>query len=456
MERSYLDEYQVLNTLGEGGFSEVKLVQDSHNQKFAAKILKEHLASMSERQESCLLNEVNNLKLINHPNVLGFIKFQESGRYRKRGREKRVTYIIMELCENGSLFDFVFKNGFMEERLCRFYFSQILDAVQACHSNGICHRDIKPENVLFDGQFSLKLADLGFSTGSRGKSGTGLLGSEVGTSGYMAPEIYLGKPYRGEKVDIFSLGVVLFIMRAYNPPFIKATLSDSYYRLLMNDESRFWTVCLRNKSADHFSGEFRELIRLMLSYNPDQRPSIEEIRQSAWMAGPSLGPLTLVEDANGNKVPATREVIDKKTGVSRVQFSGRMYRTNLSMRSTSIFNEDYVIENISNDEFSYLRYSKILTSLEPNNIISSMSVFFEHIQATYSPITPELKLKVNVAESEDEAELEFRVKFYRLEDKIVIYLIKRKGEEFGFIDKFGMLREIIREQEELVLSELVS
>src|SRR5574343_257164 len=101
MERSYLDEYLVLKTLGEGGFSKVKLVQDPQKQKFAVKILKEHLSSMSERHESSLLNEVNNLKRIHHANVLGFIKFQESGRYTKRRREKRVTYIIMELCENG-------------------------------------------------------------------------------------------------------------------------------------------------------------------------------------------------------------------------------------------------------------------------------------------------------------------------------------------------------------------
>ena len=245
-------------------------------------------------------------------------------------------------------------------------------------------------------------------------------------------------------------------MRAYNPPFIKATLTDPYYRLLMNDEARFWSVCMRNKPAGHFSNDFKDLIRLMLSFNPDQRPSIADIRQAAWMAGPVTGPLAVAQEPNAKKVPASRAAGNQINDRSKVQASCKMYRSAFNMKTSSIFNEDYIIEQISCDELALLRYSRIVTVLEPNNTVSCLSQFFESLQASYSPITPELKVKVLVPERENDGGLEFKVNFYRFEDKIVIYLIKRKGDEFGFIDKFEMLSEIVREHEELVLSELVS
>lgn len=449
MDRTTLDRYKVLRTLGEGGFSKVKMVEDEHNHRYAAKIFKTSASQLSERKEENLLNEVNNLKNIHHPNVLSFIKYQENGRYVKGGREKKVTYLLMELCENGSLFDFVFKNGFMEESYCRFYFRQLLEAVEACHKFGVCHRDIKPENVLFDSSYSLKLADLGFSISTKGRTGTGYLDSEVGTGGYMAPEIYIGRQYKGEKVDIFSLGVVLFIMRSYNPPFIKATLSDAYYRLFVNDENRFWTVCMRNKAPDHFSPEFQELIKGMLAYNPDERLSIQEIKQSSWYNGPFTGPYVLIKAPSGETILANRENLGRVTGVNKAEFSGRMYRSSMGQKTISLFNDDFILEDLQKDDFNLLRYSKILTSLEPNDIISAISVLFEQIKANYSPITPELKIRVTV----EDLGLVFKLRFFRYEGKKVIYLHKVSGNEFDFIEIIDKMESLLKDTEEAVNEE---
>lgn len=440
METATLDGFEVLRTIGEGGYSKVKLVQDESNRKYAAKIFKEVSSENLERHEDSLLNEINSLKKISHPNVLTFIKYQEQGRYVRKNRSKTVNYLLMEVCEKGSLFDFIFKNGPMDERLCRFYFRQLLDAVEACHNAGICHRDIKPENVLFTSDYNLKLADLGFSISTRGRNGTGYLGSTVGTGGYMAPEILLSRPYKGQEVDIFSLGVVLFIMRSYNPPFIKASLTDPYYRLLINDESRFWSVCLRNKSPDHFSTNLRKLIKEMLSFNPEDRPTIQSIKSSPWYQGLAIGPLIDYQNAAGENIVTVKQLIDK----SRPQNMIRNYRSSFKLKTLSIFNEDYIIPEIKEEDFNLLKYSKITTNLEPNNLITALTNAFSELKATYSEISPELKISVSI----EDIDLEFKMKFFRYGEDIVVYMHKKKGSEYEFIPAIYAIEDSIKSMEE--------
>lgn len=440
METATLDNLIVLSTIGEGGYSKVKLVQDEFSRKYAAKIFKEVSSENLERHEDSLLNEINSLKKINHPNVLTFIKYQEQGRYIRKNHSKNVNYMLMEVCEKGSLFDFIFKNGPMDERLCRFYFRQLVDAVEACHNAGICHRDIKPENILFTSDYNLKLADLGFSINTRGRNGTGYLGSTVGTGGYMAPEIHLSRPYKGQEVDIFSLGVVLFIMRSYNPPFIKASLTDPYYRLLMNDESRFWSICLRNKSSDHFSTNFRKLIKELLSFNPEDRPTIQSIKSSPWFQGLTIGPLIEVQNQSGENIVTVKQLIGK----SHPQNIVRNYRSSYKLKTLSIFNDDYIIPEIKEEDFNLLRYSKIRTNLEPNSLITSLINAFSQLKATYSEISPELKISVNI----EDVDLEFKMKFFRYGEDIVVYMHKKKGSEYDLIPVIYAVEDSIKGMEE--------
>lgn len=441
MDSGTLDNYKVLQTLGSGGFSKVKLVEDENGSKFAAKILKNLGSQMQERVQDSILSEVNNLKKLNHPNVLNLVAIKENGVYvKKRNSPPRVvTYLIMELCPNGTLFDYVFKHGYMEESTARFYFRQILSALEACHNARICHRDIKPENVLFDEEYNVKLSDFGFSISMLGRSGSGFLGSEVGTQGYMAPEMALHKPYRGEMVDIFSLGVVLFIMRSYNPPFIKASLIDPYYSMLVNKEQKFWEFCCKNKSQDHFSPAFKRLIRGMLTYDPADRYSINDIKRSDWYNGPCVRPvMNLVALPDSEK---TRASIDKLVGVDRTKYSGRMYRAPFNMRTSSILNDDYLIRNITKEEIQYFKYSCILTPLEPNTIIDALVGLFEETGSTFTPVTNELMMKVMTNE------LEYKMNFYRYEGQLVIYMRKLKGNEFDMHDVFVKLFDSIKDKE---------
>ena len=105
----------------------------------------------------------------------------------------------------------------------------------------------------------------------------------------MAPEIHARVPYSGVNVDLFASGIILFIMIAGTPPFSKAKPDDPYYRLLVNNmHEKFWNSHSKSKpnGAAFFSGEFKNLIDAMLAYDPNQRPSIAEIKAHAWYNGP--------------------------------------------------------------------------------------------------------------------------------------------------------------------------
>ena len=133
------------------------------------------------------------------------------------------------------------------------------------HNSGFSHRDLKPENLFLDERFNLKIADFGFSSHVGKNNGT-LLKTRLGTESYMAPEILIGKPYSGSAVDLFSCGIILFIMVAQTPPFLKAVASDPLYRMLIeNKEESFWRAHLKNKpSTFRFSNNFKHLVTGLL------------------------------------------------------------------------------------------------------------------------------------------------------------------------------------------------
>ena len=169
----------------------------------------------------------------------------------------------------GELFDFIAETGKFSEKVARTYFHQMMNGLHYMHSKGYAHRDIKPENILLGRDFVLKLADFGFSCLLKGKDGSGILHTKLGTEGYMAPEVP-SKNYDGAKADIFAAGVILFIMYAGNPPFEKAAVNDPYYKLIK--EKNFSTFCKahsRRRPLNYFGDAFRNLFEKMVAYNPN-------------------------------------------------------------------------------------------------------------------------------------------------------------------------------------------
>jgi serine/threonine protein kinase len=189
------------------------------------------------------------------------------------------------LAANGEMFDYLATLGKFPEPICRFYFKQLLSALDYINSKGYCHRDLKPENLFFDEQFNLKLADFGFATVLQGKLGDGNLTTILGTESYMAPELSIkSQKYHGVPADLFSASVILFIFMTGRPPFRSAHPKDDRYgKMCRNQHKNFWKdIIARGHNLDT---SFMELLTSLFAFDPVNRPSIAEIMTSPWMKG---------------------------------------------------------------------------------------------------------------------------------------------------------------------------
>ena len=140
--------------------------------------------------------------------------------------------MIVEYYPKFELYDYVAQSGKFSEDLARYYMRQLTSALVHVYEQGY----VKLENLLLDNEFNLKLIDFGFV----GKN-EGLLQTKCGTKSNMAPELHKGKPYSGEKADMFALGVILFSIVTGHPPFMEARPNDGHYRLfLLKKLDVFW------------------------------------------------------------------------------------------------------------------------------------------------------------------------------------------------------------------------
>lgn len=142
---------------------------------------------------------------------------------------ENLVYIVMEFVQGGLLFDLCQTMGAMGEDAGRFFLAQMLDSLDYMHGKRVVHRDLKLENILIDDQLNLKVADFGFAC----YKSIDTLKSYRGTMTYMAPEIKEGKQYKGTEVDVFSIGVILFIIVQGIFPFKEARKEEYFYNLLL-------------------------------------------------------------------------------------------------------------------------------------------------------------------------------------------------------------------------------
>ncbi|KAL0720819.1 hypothetical protein Bca4012_035418 [Brassica carinata] len=177
----------------------------------------------------------------------------------------------MELAKGGELFSRVSSNRFTEG-LSRKYFRQLISAVRYCHARGVYHRDLKPENLLLDENRDLKVSDFGLSAMKEQIKSDGMLHTLCGTPAYVAPELLTKKGYDGSKADIWSCGVVLFLLNAGYLPFRDSNISGLYRRIRTAQYTMpEWT-----------SPELRSLLRRLLEPIPERRITVEEILSDPW------------------------------------------------------------------------------------------------------------------------------------------------------------------------------
>ena len=197
---------------------------------------------------------------------------------------KTVKFSVFEYLENGELFDYIYylKEGFNED-IARIIFRNLVNAFETCHKNHFCHGDLKPENILIANDFSVKLIDFGFSKDISYENE--LFYSWRGTDIYSCPETLKcnSKGYNGYKNDIFSLGVLLFILIVGCFPFNSCSSNDKRYKLIIHKKfDEFWKI-FQTKTKFELSQELKDLINNLICYNPNERLSLQEIKNHPWI-----------------------------------------------------------------------------------------------------------------------------------------------------------------------------
>lgn len=306
--------YEVLEKLGEGAFSNVyKCLNHNDKRFYAIKIINK--SNLNNKQLLNIENEINIMKHLNHPSILKMYDFFNS---------KHFCYIILEYCNGGEIFNKIIELTYFSENLSRFIFLQLLSSIKYLHEHNIVHRDIKPENLFFEkiplrpnslkdfkanlrksddnnkldegifdetigggGIGRIKIGDFGLAKKLVDPTNFQIhrnnLKTPCGTAGYTAPEVItvnqdLDKQnYYSKSVDIWSLGCVLYTILCGFPPFYDDDQGKLTYKILNGNYSflkPWW---------DEISIEAKDLISKMLVINPNERITVDEIYNHPWV-----------------------------------------------------------------------------------------------------------------------------------------------------------------------------
>ena len=275
--RALRDCYEFTKNLGKGGYGKVFQVrQKMTNKLFACK----KLSKLNINNLIKFRREIDILIKIDHPNIIKLLEVFES---------QNSLYLIMEECYGGELFDRILKrieNNLMytEKEACEII-RQVMGAIEYCHNKGIVHRDLKPENLLYlkegpEENNPLKIIDFGLSQDLNIKK---ILSSKVGTAYYVSPEILQGK--YSEKCDVWSAGVILYVLLSGEPPFNGPSDGVIYSKI------RQLKFTFPEKKWNMISTEAKDLLSRMLV------PEAERLSASQVMNHPWFN---LVKD---NKIP---------------------------------------------------------------------------------------------------------------------------------------------------------
>jgi serine/threonine protein kinase len=283
-------KYEIGRTLGEGTFGKVKFaVNTETNERVAIKILDKEKIQKQNMGEQ-IKKEIAVMKMVKQKHVVNLLEVLAS---------RTKIFIVLELVTGGELFDKIVNVGRFDEPTARKYFRQLISGVEYCHKQGVCHRDLKPENLLLDESEMLKISDFGLSALYGSDHNSTLLHTTCGTPNYVAPEVLADKGYDGFSADVWSCGVILYVLLAGFLPFDEPSMSALFRKIIKAEFSY----------PSWFSQPVKDLLNKILLPNPDKRHTVAQIKEDGWFCE---GGYEEDEDENvESKVVDTADVFDE-------------------------------------------------------------------------------------------------------------------------------------------------
>ncbi|TYI77082.1 hypothetical protein E1A91_D06G121400v1 [Gossypium mustelinum] len=294
MEETHIlfGKYEMGRLLGKGTFAKVYHCKDlTTGENVAIKVVSKDQVKKQGMMEQ-IKREISVLRLVRHPNIVELKEVMAT---------KTKIFFVMEHVRGGELFAKVYK-GKLKENVARKYFQQLISAVDLCHSRGVSHRDLKPENLLLDENEDLKVSDFGLSALPEQVRNDGLLHTQCGTPAYVAPEVLKKRGYDGPKADIWSCGVILYVLLAGFLPFQEENVMNMY-RKVFKAEFQF---------PPWFSTESKRLISKHLVADPEQRITIPDIMRVPWFLKGFKHPLSfsieepVLDHVEDDKLPSPK------------------------------------------------------------------------------------------------------------------------------------------------------
>ncbi|EEA05187.1 calcium-dependent protein kinase, putative [Cryptosporidium muris RN66] len=284
---SFAEKYSIICLLGKGSFGEVIKCKDRvTSTEYAVKVINKQNAK--NKDTSTILKEVDLLKKLDHPNIMKLFEILE---------DSNSYYIVSELYTGGELFDEIIKRKRFSEIDAARIIKQVFSGVTYMHKHSIVHRDLKPENILLQSKeknCDIKVIDFGLSTCFQPNT---KMRDRIGTAYYIAPEVLRGT--YDEKCDIWSMGVILYILLSGTPPFY----GRNEYDILKRVETGKYAFDLPQWKS--VSEEAKDLIRKMLTFHPSLRISAAQCLEHSWIQkyaieSPSIDDLPSLESAMTN------------------------------------------------------------------------------------------------------------------------------------------------------------
>ncbi|CAN6210725.1 unnamed protein product [Urochloa humidicola] len=290
-----LGKYELGRMLGQGTFAKVYYARDlsagttstSTSSSVAIKVIDKARLRRTEGMVEQLRREISIMRMVRHPNVVGIREVLAS---------RTRVFVVMEYAHGGELFAKVARGRLTEDHARR-YFQQLVAAVGFCHRRGVAHRDLKPENLLLDESGRLKVTDFGLAALPEQLRHDGLLHTQCGTPAYVAPEVLRKRGYDGARADLWSCGVVLYVLLCGFLPFQHENYAKMYQKIFKAEY----------QVPPWVSGEARRLIARLLVVDPSKRASVEEIMLTPWFRKGFVPPVLSPQLLSPKKRPAADE-----------------------------------------------------------------------------------------------------------------------------------------------------